>query len=120
MEKNPRKAILIDASGKKLGRVASLAASTLMGKDTTAFARNIFPERIVKIQNIARLDLSARRINTLTKVSYSGYPGGIRVRGGQELVEKKGVAHLLSNAVRGMLPKNKLRDRMMKNLVIET
>jgi large subunit ribosomal protein L13 len=54
-----------------------------------------------------------------TYKSYSGFPGGLKTRSMKKVVQDKGVKEALRIAVRGMLPKNKLRDRLMKNLTIE-
>ena len=51
--------------------------------------------------------------------NYSGYPGGLKERSMKKVVADKGMKETLRIAVRGMLPKNKLRDRMMKNLIIQ-
>ncbi|MEK7531454.1 MAG: uL13 family ribosomal protein [Patescibacteria group bacterium] len=117
--KQTLKSVTIDAKGKKLGRVATIVAHTLMGKDLPTFKRNEIPDRIVTIQNVSDLDMSERRLESLNYVSYSGYMGGIRTRTAPEMIAKKGVSSIVYKAVSGMLPKNKLRPLMLKNLVIK-
>jgi large subunit ribosomal protein L13 len=107
----------IDAQGKKLGRVASEAAVLLMGKNTPEFVRNAIPEVTVTIENASKLDLSEARLAETSR-TYSGYPGGLKETSRAKLIEKKGFGEALRKAVYGMLPANKLRARMMKNLVI--
>lgn len=119
LPKQTLKAVMIDAKGKKLGRVATLAAHTLMGKDLPTYKRNEFPDRLVTIQNVSALDMSERRLESLNYVSYSGYMSGIRTRTAPEMIAKKGVPSIVYKAVSGMLPKNKLRPQMLKNLVIK-
>ncbi|MDQ5969127.1 MAG: large subunit ribosomal protein, partial [Patescibacteria group bacterium] len=49
---------------------------------------------------------------------YSGYPGGLRQPTMEQVIAKKGYSELFREAVSGMLPKNKLRAKMMKNLIV--
>lgn len=108
----------IDAQDKKLGRVASEAAKMLMGKQTTAFARNIVPEVTVEIVNASKIILDPKKIRDTILVTYSGYPGGIKTKTVEQFLAKKGYAKLFEDTVYGMLPINKLRSKMIKNLVV--
>jgi large subunit ribosomal protein L13 len=108
----------IDAQGKKLGRVASQAASLLMGKNRTDFVRNAIPEVKVKVINAAKLDVTNKKMEAKSYKYYSGYPGGLRTPSMKKLVADKGMKEALRKAIHGMLPTNKLRPRMMKNLII--
>lgn len=108
----------IDAQNKKLGRVASQAASMLMGKNRTDFVRNTIPEVKVKVVNAGKLDVTNKKMEQKVYKNYSGYPGGLRERTMKKVVTDKGMKEVLRIATKGMLPKNKLRDRMMKNLII--
>jgi len=109
----------IDAQGKKLGRIASAAASILMGKNRADFARNIIPEVKVKIENAGKISITNRKMGDKIYKSYSGYPGGLKETSMKKVVSDKGMREALKIAIKGMLPKNKLRDRMMKNLIIK-
>lgn len=108
----------IDAQGKKLGRIASEAASLLMGKNRTDFVRNTAPEVKVKIVNAGKLSVTNKKMEQKTYKNYSGFPGGLKERTMKKVVFDKGMKEAMRIAIRGMLPKNKLRDRMMKNLII--
>jgi len=108
----------IDAQGKKLGRVASQAAVILMGKNRTDFARNIVPDVKLKITNSAKIETTNKKMEQKVYKNYSGYPGGLRERSMKKVVQDAGMKEVLRIAIRGMLPKNRLRDRMMKNLSI--
>ncbi len=108
----------IDAQNKKLGRIASEAAKLLMGKNRTDFVRNAIPDVTVKIVNAGKIDITNKKLNTKSYKSYSGYPGGLKEVSMKKLVADKGNKEAFRKAVSGMLPKNKLRDRMMKNLII--
>ena len=108
----------IDAKGKKIGRIASQAAVLLMGKNRTDFARNIVPEVKVSIINASQASVVAGKIATKKYKHFSGYPGGLRETSFTRTVEKKGYAEVFKKAIYGMLPKNKLRSKMILNLKI--
>lgn len=108
----------IDATNKKLGRIASEAAKILMGKDRADFQKNTFPKVKVHITNASKIILSEKKMRDTTYARYSGYPGGLKTPNMNKIVEDKGYAGLFQNAVYGMLPKNKLRSQMIKNLIV--
>lgn len=108
----------IDAQGKKLGRVSSQAAKILMGKSSPDYKSNVVADVEVRIVNTAKADVSSKKLAEKIYSTYSGYPGGLMQKTMKALVEKKGMSEAFRIAVRGMLPKNKLQDRMMKNLVV--
>lgn len=109
---------ILDAQGKKLGRLASEAATILMGKNRTDFVRNAIPEVKLKITNSSQIATTNKKMLEKVYKNYSGYPGGLRERTMKKVVEDFGMKEVLRIAIKGMLPKNKLRDRMMKNLII--
>jgi large subunit ribosomal protein L13 len=110
---------VIDASGRTLGRVASEVASFLMGKTQTSFQRHIYSGVPVKVINTSKLRITNKKLSEIYHTRYSGYPGGLRILGGHYTKETKGLKELLKLAIFQMLPDNKLRREMMKNLVIE-
>jgi len=122
-EKNTKKNIkeikTIDANGKILGRVASEAAMHLMGKTKATFERNVYSGFPVKIINASKLRITAKKLAEIYHTRYSGMRGGLRVLKGTETAEKKGLKELVRLATYQMLPGNKLRRVMMKNLKIE-
>ncbi len=109
--------IIIDATKQKLGRVASEVAKSLRGKTTADFlpSRTTFPRVVVK--NIDSLDLNVRRLKKESYSRYSGYPGGRHETSMMEVAEKD-KCELFKRTVWGMLPKNKLRSQMIKNLIL--
>ena len=107
----------IDATGKRLGKVATEAASYLLGKDQPDFAKHIAAPVTVTIANASKLDLSEKKKGEIYQ-SYSGYPGGRRTESLEHLATRLGYAEPVRRTVRGMLPKNKLRAVMMKNLIV--
>jgi len=108
----------IDAQNKKLGRLASEVAVILMGKNRADFVRNAIPDVKVKVSNAGKIFVTNKKQESETYKNYSGYPGGLRERSMKKVVADKGMKEVLKIAIKGMLPKNKLRDRMMKNLII--
>jgi large subunit ribosomal protein L13 len=107
-----------DAKDKKIGRLASEIAVVLMGKDDPNYAPNKVADVKVLVENASQLDISDKKMEQKIYDHYSGYPGGRKEIPLKRLIEKKGYGEPLRNAVYGMLPKNKLRDLMMKNLTI--
>ena len=109
----------IDAEGKSMGRVATEAASVLMGKNTVAFARNIAPDVSVRIVNASKAAISDKKKDEKVYTRYSGYPGGLKAETLAHLIDQKGYSEAFRRAVKGMLPKNKLQPVMLKHLFIE-
>lgn len=108
----------IDATEKKLGRVASEAAVLLMGKNTPDFAKNQVANVKVNITNASKMDVNDKKMDTKIYKRYSGYPGGLKETKMSAVVTKKGYGEVLKMAIFGMLPSNKLRPKMIKNLKI--
>ncbi len=107
----------LDATDKKMGRLATQAAVLLMGKNTPNWSRNAIPTTTVAIINASKMSVSESKKNEVYK-NFSGYPGGLKTQTLEELVEKKGYSEALKKAIYGMLPTNRLRPKMMKNLSI--
>lgn len=107
----------LDATNKKLGRIASEAALILRGKNTAHFSPNVLADVKVIITNASKVDMTPAKLNE-KYARYSGYPGGLRFEKRERTIEKKGYAEVFEKAVRGMLPNNRLRARMLKNLII--
>jgi large subunit ribosomal protein L13 len=108
----------IDAQGISLGRVATKAAVLLMGKNTPAFEKNTVAAVKVKIVNASKIKHTAKKLKETLHERYSGHPGGLKFRSNEQIIEQKGYTELFKLAVYGMLPPNKLRPIMMKNLTI--
>ncbi len=108
----------LDAQGKKVGRIASEAAKLLMGKNTPAFVRNAVPNVEVEVINASKADITEKKRGEKLHPRYSGYPSGITIPTVAHTIEMKGHKELFRQAVYGMLPRNKLRAKMIKNLKI--
>ena len=109
----------IDATGKALGRIASEAAALLNAKDSVNFVKNRVADITVTVTNASKLKVTGNKMNESVHKSYSGYPGGLKEMRLKYVVEKKGYAELITHAVMGMLPKNRLQDIRIKNLIIK-
>ncbi|OIP77243.1 MAG: hypothetical protein AUK16_02290 [Parcubacteria group bacterium CG2_30_44_11] len=107
----------INAAGKRLGIVATLAATYLQGKDMPDYAKNVVAPVKVTIVNASQLDVSVKK-GTEVYQTYSGYPGGQTRETLAHLALRRGFAEPLRRTIDGMLPKNKLRSILMKNLIV--
>lgn len=111
-------AYTIDATNRTLGRVASEAASALLGKRSVRFVKNqALPMKVV-VANASKLHLPKRRMKGKIYTRYTGYPGGLYSMSMEEMLAKKGIAAVVKKTVDGMLPRNKLRTPRMKNLIV--
>ena len=108
----------IDAEAKKIGRIASAAAKILAGKTAVSYAPNVVADVEVRIINAAKADVTTKKKREKIYRRYTGYPGGLIDTSLEHLIEKKGMSEVFKIAVKGMLPKNKLQAKMMKNLVV--
>jgi len=109
----------IDAKNKKLGRLAAEAAVILMDKNKTSFRKERVEGAVVEIINASKLDISEKKKKEKKYIRYSGYPGGLKEKTLKHVISNKGVSGALREAITGMLPKNKLRAIMLKNLEIK-
>jgi ribosomal protein L13, bacterial type len=107
-----------DATDKKPGRLATELAVLLMGKNLADFAKNKIPDVEIEVTNANSMSFDANKLRDKTYASHSGYPGSLKLPSMQQMIDKKGGKEVLRRAVLGMLPKNKLRPRMIKNLKI--
>ncbi len=109
----------IDATGKSLGRLASEVAALLNAKNSLDFAKNKVADVEVTVVNAAQVKVTGNKMNESVHKSFSGYPGGLKERTLSYVSKKHGFGELIVHAVKGMLPKNKLQDVRMKNLIVK-
>ena len=109
----------IDAKGRVPGRIATEVAVLLMGKNRTDFSKNTIPAVEVEVVSASDMKLDAKKLKDKQYHRHSLYPGGLKLESMEQVVAQKGAKEVLRRAVYGMLPKNKLRPRMMKNLKIK-
>lgn len=107
----------IDAGGKMLGRVATEAVLLLRGKNTPDFLPYKEPATKVIITNVAKIKISGNKDTQKEYKRFSGYPGGLKYISYTNMFAQN-PSLVLQKAIRGMLPKNKLRQVMLRNLTI--
>lgn len=109
----------IDAKGKSLGRIASQAATFLMGKNSPDFRRDRVSTNKVLVLNAGSLLIDPKKLSNKTYKRYSGYPGGLKIESMSNLKERSGIEEILKLAIYGMLPSNKHRAILMQNIKIQ-
>jgi len=107
----------VDAQGKVLGRMATEIATVLMGKHRPEYTPHVDCGDYVVVTNAAGVVLTGRKAEQKYALRYSGYPGGLKRQSYGELLSKH-PERLVENAVRRMLPKNRLGRKMLKKLKV--
>lgn len=109
--------VLVDVEGQTLGRVSSKIAFLLRGKHKTNFTPHVDCGDNVVVINASKVALSGSKETTKEYVRHTGYPGGQRFSTPTQLLAKQPIK-VVENAVKGMLPKNKLGRQMYRNLFV--
>ncbi|MFA6254566.1 MAG: 50S ribosomal protein L13 [Patescibacteria group bacterium] len=112
-----RETYKIDATAKILGRLASEISILLRGKNKPTFQHHIEGGNNIIVINAAKIKTSGKKLNQKVYYHYSGYPGGLKIKKMNEVFSKN-PSEVLKRAVWNMLPKNKLRAKMIKRLKI--
>ncbi len=107
--------LLVDAEGETLGRMASKVAKLLRGKHKTNFTPHVDCGDNVVVINAEKVHLSGNKWSDKKYIRHTGYPGGQRTTTAEEMLKKKPIG-LVENAVRGMLPKNRLGAELFRHL----
>lgn len=111
--------VVVDATDQALGRLASKVAKLLRGKYKPNFTPNVDCGDNVVIVNADKIVLTGKKMTDHIYLTFSGYPGGQKKFTPAEIIAKpNGYERLIRHAVKGMLPKNKLADRIITNLYI--
>ena len=110
---------VIDAEGKPLGRVATLAATYLRGKHKPTYTPHIDCGDNIIIINADKVVLTGNKENTKIYYNHSMYPRGLRERTAKVMKERYPV-EMVERAVKGMLPHNRLGRQMYKKLFVYT
>ena len=108
---------VIDAAGKPLGRVASKAAYILRGKNKPTYTPYVDCGDNVIIINAKDVILTGKKLTDKKYYNHSGYPGGLRERTAEVMIERY-PEEMLERAVKGMLPHNRLGNAMGKKLFV--
>lgn len=109
--------VVINAENEVLGRLASKVAFLLRGKHKANFTPHVDCGDNVIVINAEKVHLTGTKWADKTYVSHSGYPGGQKTASAEEKLNKK-PEWLVENAVKGMLPKNRLGRKIMHNLKV--
>ena len=110
-----KKWYVVDAEGKTFGRLASQVAAILIGKNKPEYTPNVDTGDYAIVVNASKLVFTGKKLDQKKYYSHSGYPGGLKETKYSTLMEKK-PEFAFSEAVRRMLPKNKLGSKMLKKL----
>ncbi|NQZ66286.1 MAG: 50S ribosomal protein L13 [Mycoplasmatales bacterium] len=112
-----KKWFIVDAEGQTLGRLATVVASVLRGKNKPTFTQNVDMGDNVIIINAEKIVLTAEKETKKLYYSHSGYPGGLKVKTAEEVRKRKPTA-LVEKAIKGMLPHTRLGRQQFRNLFV--
>lgn len=112
-----RKWLVIDASDKVLGRLASEVAALLRGKHKPTFVPHMDSGDFVIVVNADKVKLTGRKLQQKKHYYHTGYPGGLREIKYSDIMEKR-PEMAIRLAVKGMLPKNRLGRQMFRKLKV--
>jgi len=108
----------IDATEQSLGRIATKIATVLRGKDKASFTPNLMPDVKVVVHNLDKIVFKGTKAATTMYHRHSGFPGGVHSRTLEQKWERN-PGEVLRLAVRGMLPENRMRDKMLRNISVK-
>ena len=108
---------LVDAEGQVLGRLASKIAMIIRGKNKAIFTPNTDTGDFVVVINAGKVRLTGKREQLKDYKRHSGYPGGQTITSFKDMMAKK-PTFAVENAVKGMLPKTKLGNKLIKKLKV--
>jgi large subunit ribosomal protein L13 len=112
-----KKWFVVDAKDQVLGRLASRVASIIRGKNKAIFSPNADTGDFVIVVNAEQVKLTGKRELLKTYSHHSGFPGGLKTKSFEELMTLK-PEFIIENAVKGMLPKNRLGNKLIKKLKV--
>jgi large subunit ribosomal protein L13 len=107
--------VVVDAEGAVLGRLSSVVANMLRGKHKTNFTPHVDCGDNVIVINAEKVVLTGEKWTKKEYVRHTGYPGGQRFTTAEQMLKKNPIS-LVENAVKGMLPKNRLGSALYRNL----
>jgi large subunit ribosomal protein L13 len=110
---------VVDAEGETVGRLASKIATVLRGKHKPSYTPHFDAGDYVIVLNADKVRFTGNKMAVKEYQTYSGYPGGQKTRTAEELAAKHPTA-ILEIAVKGMLPRTKLGNAMIKKLFVYT
>ena len=109
--------VLVDAEGKTLGRIATVIADRLRGKNKAVFTPHVDTGDFVVVVNAEKVAVTGKKLDEKMYHRHSGYPGGLRSRSLRDQLERQ-PTEVLRTAVKGMLPRTKLGRAQLTKLKI--
>ena len=109
--------VVIDATNEVLGRLASQVAKILRGKNKPGYTPHVDCGDYVIVINAEKVKLTGAKMTDKVYVRHTGYPGGQRFATPADYLAKK-PEFVIEHAVKGMLPKTRLREAILKNLKV--
>lgn len=103
---------IIDAKGQVLGRLATLVADRLRGKDLPTFTPHTASGRYVVVINASEIVLTGNKMEDKEYARYTGWIGGLKIKKAKNMKTEDIITH----AVKGMLPKNRLSRQLERHL----
>ena len=116
-ETSEKKWLVVDADGQSLGRLASKVAYVIRGKHKPSFTPHADCGDNVIVINAEKIALSGNKLEDKDYIRHTGYPGGQRILSVKEMFDKH-PERVVEKAVKGMLPKNKLGNKLYSNLKV--
>lgn len=110
-----RKWYVVDAAGKTAGRLAVRIAEVLRGKDNPAYTPHVDMGNFVVVINAEKVRLTGSKEEQKIYKDFSGYPSGLKLRSAA-VIRQQHPERIIMQAVKGMLPKNKLARKYMTRL----
>ena len=115
MKEIERKIHALDATDQPVGRLATRIAIILRGKNKASFLPNVDGGDFVDVTNCSKLKFTGKKMQQKEYKWHTNHPGGLKSKKAGDVM-KTDAGDVLRRAVWGMLPKNKLRDKMIKRL----
>lgn len=109
--------VVIDATDQVLGRLSSVAAKILRGKNKPEFTPHVDTGDNVIVINAEKVRFTGNKLYDKEYIRHTGYPGGQRTRTAEEVLAKH-PTRIIEHAVKGMLPRNRLGRKLYKNLFV--
>jgi large subunit ribosomal protein L13 len=109
--------LVVDATGKTLGRLATRIADVLRGKNKPEYTPHCDVGDFVVVVNAEKIAVTGKKLEDKLYYRHSGYPGGLRTRTLGEMLERR-PEEVIRRAVRGMLPRNRLARQQLTKLKI--
>jgi large subunit ribosomal protein L13 len=106
---------IVDAAGQRLGTLAVRIARALSGKHKPTWTPHIDDGDHVVVINADKIELGGKKWDDKVYYRHSGYPGGLKTQTAREIHDKH-PERLIEEAVRGMLPTNRMRDQQLRRL----